>query len=289
MKQSLKTIAVVGAGVIGTGVTQVLARAGYEVLLLDVSDEVLQRAHQEVAEGLRLSRLFGGEYISRKDAVTLPLEQISLHTDYEALGDADFVIENVTEDPQLKEQVFARLDSVCPARTVLATNTSCIPVASLAAVTGRPEQVLGIHFMNPVSMTRGVEMIRTDQTSDETLRTAGDLLLSLEKDWTVVNDSPGFVINRVLMLVVNEASALVQEGVATAEEVDRIFKTCLGHPMGPLETADMIGLDTVVRSLEVLHQRLDQDRFLPNPNLVDKVAQGHLGRKTGQGFFRIKP
>lgn len=285
----LKTIGVVGAGVIGVGVTQVLARAGYQVLLLDVSDEALQQAHQKVAEGLRLSRLFGGEYISRKDAVTLPLAQISLYTDYEALEAADFVIENVTEDPQLKEQVFVQLDSVCPERTVLATNTSCIPVASLAAVTSRPEQVLGIHFMNPVSMTRGVEMIRTDQTSDETLRTAGDLLLSLEKDWTVVNDSPGFVINRVLMLVVNEASALVQEGVATAEEVDRIFKTCLGHPMGPLETADMIGLDTVVRSLEVLHQRLDQDRFLPNPNLVDKVAQGHLGRKTGQGFFRIKP
>ena len=285
----LKTIGVVGAGVIGVGVTQVLARAGYQVLLLDVSDEALQQAHQKVAEGLRLSRLFGGEYISRKDAVTLPLAQISLYTDYEALEAADFVIENVTEDPQLKEQVFVQLDSVCPERTVLATNTSCVPVASLAAVTSRPEQVLGIHFMNPVSMTRGVEMIRTDQTSDETLRTAGDLLLSLEKDWTVVNDSPGFVINRVLMLVVNEASALVQEGVATAEEVDKIFKTCLGHPMGPLETADMIGLDTVVRSLEVLHQRLDQDRFLPNPNLVDKVAQGHLGRKTGQGFFRIKP
>jgi len=284
----LTTIGVVGAGVIGSGVTQVLARAGYSVLLVDVSEEILQEARQEVAEGLRLSRLFGGEYISRKDAVTMPLRRISLHTGYDALTEADFVIENVPEDPKLKEQVFADLDRVCPDRTILATNTSCVPVASLAAGTGRPDRVLGIHFMNPVPMTRGVELIRTRHTSDETLRTASDLLLSLEKEWTVVNDSPGFVINRVLMLVVNEASALVQEGVASPEEVDKIFKTCLGHPMGPLETADMIGLDTVVRSLEVLHKRLGRDRYRPSSLLQEKVADGHLGRKSGQGFFRTK-
>ena len=284
----LETIGVVGAGVIGAGVAQVLARADEDVRLVDVSEEVLQRAHQEIAEGLRLSRLFGGDYISRKDAVTLPLDRISLHTDCGALYEADFVIENVVEDSQLKEQVFAELDRVCPARTVLATNTSCVPVASLAAVTRRPDRVLGIHFMNPVPMTRGVELIRTDQTSDTSLRAAGDLLLSLEKEWTLVNDSPGFVINRVLMLVINEAAALVQEGVATAEEVDKIFKTCLGHPMGPMETADMIGLDTVVRSLEVLHDRLGHQRFQPSALLQDKVAAGDLGRKSGQGFFRNK-
>ena len=284
----LETIGVVGAGVIGTGVTQVLASAGYSVRLVDISDEALQRAQQDVAEGLRLGRLFGGDYISRKDAVTLPLERISLHTDHGALKDADFVIENVVEDPQIKEQVFALLDSVCPEHAVLATNTSCVPVTSLAAKTARPDRVLGIHFMNPVPMTRGVELIRTEQTSDESLRAAGDLLLSLDKEWTVVNDSPGFVINRVLMLVVNEAAALVHEGVCPAEEVDKIFKTCLGHPMGPLETADMIGLDTVVRSLEVLHRHLGQDRFLPAPLLKDKVARGELGRKSGQGFFRTK-
>ena len=285
----LKTIGVVGAGVIGAGVTQVLARAGYEVRLVDVSDEILQQAKQQVAESLRLGRLFTGDMVSRKEAVTRPLERIHLHTDAAALADADFVIENVTEDADLKEQIFARLDSVCPHDAVLATNTSCVPVATLAAVTGRPDRVLGIHFMNPVPMTRGVELIRTDQTSDEALRMAGDLLLSLEKEWTLVNDSPGFVINRVLMLVVNEAAALVQEGVASAEEVDKIFKTCLGHPMGPLETADMIGLDTIMRSLEVLHQQLGQERFSPARLLRDKVAAGELGRKSGQGFFRTKP
>lgn len=284
----LETIGVVGAGVIGTGVTQVLASAGYTVRLVDVSDEALQRAQQDVAEGLRLGRLFDGDYIIRKDAVTLPLEHITLHLDLAALADADFVVENVVEDPQIKEQVFAELDGVCPDHAVLATNTSCVPVASLAAKTGRPDRVLGIHFMNPVPMTQGVELIRTEQTSDVSLRAAGDLLLSLKKEWTVVNDSPGFVINRVLMLVVNEAASLVHEGVATAEEVDKIFKTCLGHPMGPLETADMIGLDTVARSLQVLHQHLGQDRFKPGPLLQDKVARGELGRKSGQGFFRTK-
>ncbi len=285
----LRTIGVLGAGVIGAGVTHVLARAGYEVRLVDVSDEILEAAKQQVAESLRLGRLFTKDYVSRKEAVSQPLERIHLHTDAAALADADFVIENVTEDIDLKLQLFARLDSVCPDHAVLATNTSCVPVARLAAATGRPDRVLGIHFMNPVPMTRGVELIRTDQTSDETLRLAGDLLLSLKKDWTLVNDAPGFVINRVLMLVVNEAAALVQEGVATAEEVDKIFKTCLGHPMGPLETADMIGLDTVVRSLEVLHRELGQERFSPAPLLRDKVAAGALGRKSGQGFFRTKP
>ena len=285
---NVQTVGVVGAGVMGRGVAQVLARTGYLVRLVDLSPEVLEQAHQQVAESLRLQRLFDGEYVSRAEAVSEPLQRITLHVGCEALEQADFVIENVPEDPALKRQLFAELDRVCPAHAVLASNTSCVPVSTLAAATVRPDRVVGIHFMSPVPMTGGVELTRTAQTSDDTLRTAGDLLTSLDKQWTLVNDSPGFVSNRVLMLMINEASHLVAEGVASVEDVDRIFKTCMGHPMGPLETADLIGLDTIVASLEVLQQELGRQRFEPGELLRQKVDAGQLGRKSGQGFYRTR-
>ncbi|MFI9160823.1 3-hydroxyacyl-CoA dehydrogenase family protein [Kitasatospora aureofaciens] len=279
----IHTVGVVGAGVMGTGLAQALAQTGHRVLLVDRTKEILAAAERTIAQGLRFGRVLGAKG-PKEDRRTV-LGRIGLTTDYEGFDQADFVIENITEDWGLKKGVYERLDAVCPERTVFAANTSVIPITRIGAATSRPDRVLGMHFMNPVPLKPTVEMIRGHHTSAATVDTARTLLSQLGKEGILVEDSPGFVTNRVLMLTVNEAVYLVHEGVAGAEEVDRIFRTCFGHTMGPLETADLIGLDTILQSVEGLYTAFSDSKYRPCPLLVRMVDAGLLGRKSGQGFY----
>lgn len=275
------TIGVVGAGVMGAGVAQALAEAGHTVVLVDVSDAALEHCREEVRKGVAMAKLLRrGDTPPDADAV---LARIDATTDYGDLAHVGFVIENTTESVELKEEVYARLDGVCPPATVFAANTSAIPIARLAAATHRGDRVLGMHFMNPVPLKPTVEVIRGEHTSDDTIAVALELLASMGKDGIVVRDSPGFVSNRVLMLTVNEAVGVLEDGVASAKDIDHIFTTCFGHKMGPLETADLIGLDTILNTLVVLQDAYG-DKYRPAPMLEKLVADGHLGRKTGQGL-----
>ncbi|MDQ3957815.1 MAG: 3-hydroxyacyl-CoA dehydrogenase NAD-binding domain-containing protein [Actinomycetota bacterium] len=277
-----RVIGVVGAGVMGTGVAQSLAEAGHRVVLVDVSEEALGRVEPELRKGLSMSALLGKKEGRRP--VDEVLAAIETTTDYERLGRVDFVIENTTESVDVKSEIYPRLDALCPPHAVFAVNTSAIPIGRLAALTERPEKVIGMHLMNPVPLKPTVEVIRGARTSDETVRIALDLLGTMGKEGIVVNDSPGFVSNRVLMLTVNEAIAVLDDGVASAVDIDRIFKTCFGHKMGPLETADLIGLDTILNSLVVLRDSFGDAKFEPHPLLSKKVDSGELGRKSGRGF-----
>jgi 3-hydroxybutyryl-CoA dehydrogenase len=213
------------------------------------------------------------------------LSRIELTTDYQALEGAEFVIENVTEKWEIKRDVYPELDRICPERCIFSANTSAISITKLASLTQRAPQVLGMHFMNPVPMKNMVEVIRGYHTSGHTIEMAQALLAQMGKEGIVVNDSPGFVSNRVLMLTINEAIFVVQDQVAPAVDVDRIFKTCFEHKMGPLETADLIGLDTILLSLEVLYESFNDSKYRPCPLLKKLVDAGLLGRKSGQGFY----
>ena len=276
--------AVIGAGVMGIGVAQSLAQAGYAVVLVDVAEAALVKAKSEIHRGARFHHLLRpGSPPHDPDEV---LRRITFTSECAALANVDFVIENVTEDWAVKQPVYAALDGVCPAHCIYAANTSAIPITQIGGATHRPAQVLGLHFMNPVPLKDTVEVIRGHHTSAATLQTALELLRALGKAGIVVNDSPGFVSNRVMMLMVNEAICLVHEGVAEAEAVDKIFKECFGHKMGPLETGDLIGLDTILLSLEVLVDQFGDPKFRPCPLLRKMVHAGLLGRKSGQGFYR---
>jgi 3-hydroxybutyryl-CoA dehydrogenase len=201
------------------------------------------------------------------------------------LDSADFVVENVTEKWDIKKEVYAQLDAICPERTVFAANTSAIPITRIASATKRAKNVIGMHFMNPVPMKSMVEVIRGYHTSDATIEIAKSFLAQMGKECIIVNDSPGFVSNRVLMLTINEAIFLLQERVASASDVDKIFKTCFGHKMGPLETADLIGLDTILLSIEVLYESFQDSKYRPCPLLKQMVEAGLYGQKSKQGFY----
>ena len=276
-------IGVVGAGVMGIGVGQSLAQAGHHVLLLDISDDILKHARDEIINNLRLQRML--RKAQGQESIESVMERITFTTDYAPFADADFVIENVTENWPIKKEVHAKLDAICPAHCVFAANTSAISITRIASATARPDRVLGMHFMNPVPMKPMVEVIRGYHTTEATLETARALLASMGKECVVVNDMPGFVSNRVLMLTVNEAVYLVQDQVATAEEIDKIFKSCFGHKMGPLETADLIGLDTILYSIEVLYESFNDSKYRPCPLLKKMVDAGLYGRKNGRGFY----
>lgn len=281
------TVGVVGAGVMGTGVAQSLAQTGHRVVLLDLTDERLAEARGEIRGSLRMRGFFGGEKPAETpDAV---LERIVTGRDYGLLAEADFVIENVVEKWAVKEEVYRRLDAVCSEACVFGANTSAISITRIGAATGRPDRVVGMHFMNPVPLKDMVEVIRGHHTSEATLDAARELLAEMGKECIVVQDQPGFVSNRVLMLTINEAVFLVHEGVAPAEDVDRLFRTCFGHKMGPLETGDLIGLDTILLSLEVLWESYNDSKFRPCPLLRRMVDAGLHGRKTGRGFYDYRP
>jgi len=277
------TVGVVGAGVMGVGVAQNLAQTGHRVLLLDLSDEVLGHARAEIEKGLRFHAMFSKQKGGPPPAEVM--ERITFTTTYDGFAQADFVVENVTEKWEAKSPVYPVLDAVCPPRACFAANTSAYSITRIGALTQRADRVLGIHFMNPVPLKPTVEVIRAFHTSQATVDTALALLQAMGKEGIVVNDMPGFVSNRVLMLTINEAVWLVQDQVATPADVDRIFVTCFGHRMGPLATADLIGLDTILYSVEVLYESYADSKYRPCPLLKKMVDAGLHGRKSGRGFF----
>ena len=280
-------IGVVGAGVIGIGVIQDLAQTGHDVVVIDLDNRILESAVQTLRRNVRLHHLVAGT--GQPLNVTEVLARIRFGTDLALLQDRQIVVENVTEDWDVKQPLYEKLDTLCDPAAVFAANTSIIPISKIASATSRPPKVVGMHFMNPVPLKPVVEVIRGRQTSDGTIETANQFLNQLGKTAIVVNDSPGFVSNRVLMLTINEAALVVEEGVAPAEDVDAIFRDCFGHSMGPLATADLIGLDTILRSIEGLQHEFQDEKYKPSPLLQKMVAAGKLGRKSGEGFFSYGP
>jgi 3-hydroxybutyryl-CoA dehydrogenase len=279
-----RLIGVVGAGVMGRGVTQNLVQTGHRVVLLDLSPQILEEALTEISENIRLQRLFSPDQTETDEVACIG--RITPSTSYDALAETVFVIENATEQWEVKREIFAVLDRICSDDCPLAANTSAIPITLLASVVHDKSRVLGLHFMNPVPMIPTVEVVRTEYTSSATLDRASQLLLAMNKKAIVVNDSPGFIINRLLMLTINEAIHAIQEQVAPAADVDDLFKQCCGHTMGPLETADLIGLDTILYTLEILDKHLPGGKYHPCPLLRKMVEEGRLGRKSGSGFYK---
>ncbi|MBW4611877.1 MAG: 3-hydroxybutyryl-CoA dehydrogenase [Desmonostoc vinosum HA7617-LM4] len=280
---NIQVVGVVGAGVMGIGVSQNLAQTGYQVILVDISEAILERAQQEIRKNIRFQGFFKkGENTKSPDDI---LKNIQFSTDYRFLENAEFVIENATEKWDIKKEIYSKIDHICPKKAIFAANTSAISITRLASVTQRADQVIGTHFMNPVPIKPMVEVIRGYHTSQETITTTQNVLAQMGKECVIVNDSPGFVSNRVLMLTINEAIFLLHEQVATVEEVDKIFKSCFGHKMGPLETADLIGLDTILYSIEVLYESFNDSKYRPCAMLKKMVDAGLHGRKSGQGFY----
>lgn len=279
---TIATVGLVGAGVMGRGLAETFACHGFDVILIDITEENLKNAVNHIGYSLKSDAIFKPELRSKLNEI---LARIKFSTDYRVLYKADIVIESATESYSQKIGIYKNLSEVCQPRCILAANTSVICIAKLAEQTANPELVLGMHFMNPVPRKSAVEVIRSEQTSNETIEKACDLLRQIGKRAIIVNDSPGFVTNRILMLAINEAILVVEEGVSCARDVDDIFVSCLSHAMGPLATADLIGLDTILYSLDELYNQFQDKKFIACALLRDMVAEGRLGRKTGQGFF----
>ncbi|MET8853688.1 3-hydroxyacyl-CoA dehydrogenase NAD-binding domain-containing protein [Amycolatopsis sp. NPDC004625] len=272
---------VVGAGVMGIGVAQDFAAAGHDVVLVDKDERILEQARAEITRNCRLSRLMGGPALDADEI----LARITTAVGLAALDKTEILVENVTEDWDIKAAVHAELDEVCGPDTVIIANTSAVPITRIASVGKNPGRVIGVHFMNPVPQKPVVELIPGFHTTPETILRTRELLTSIGKRWVDVKDASGFVSNRVLMLTVNEAAYLVHEGVATAESVDEVFRGCFGHPMGPLQTADLIGVDTILYSVEVLYEHYADSKYRPCPLLKQMTDAGLHGRKTGRGFY----
>ncbi|HET7078913.1 MAG TPA: 3-hydroxybutyryl-CoA dehydrogenase [Chloroflexia bacterium] len=279
----IKTIGVVGAGTMGNGIAQVCAQAGYHVIMNDREDAFVQRGLSSISKSLGKLAEKGKFSAEERDAI---YGRITPSTALEDLSRADLVIEAVFEKLEVKRDVLARLDAICRPETILASNTSSISITKLAAATKRPEKVIGMHFFNPVPIMQLIEIIRALQTSQETFDTIRELSVKLGKTPVAVQDSPGFVTNRVLMPLLNEAMFTLMEGVASAEDIDTAVKLGLNHPMGPLTLADYVGLDVCLDVMEVLHRELGDPKFRPCPLLRKMVDAGYLGRKSGQGFYK---
>jgi len=280
---AIQRVGVIGAGTMGNGIAHVLARGGYDVALCDVEQRFLERGLATI--GKNLEREVGKGKITADDK-TAALGRIHPVTDRGKLADCDFVIEAATEKFEIKAEIFRDLDRVTRPEIILASNTSSISITKLAAVTKRPDKIIGMHFFNPVPVMKLVEVIRGLATSQETFSETRDLAMKLEKTPVEVNDAPGFVSNRVLMPLLNEAMYAVMEGVATAEAVDEVFKLGMAHPMGPLTLADFIGLDVCLDIMRVLQEGLGDPKYRPCPVLIKVVDAGWLGKKSGRGFYR---
>ncbi|MES0836746.1 3-hydroxyacyl-CoA dehydrogenase family protein [Nocardiopsis tropica] len=279
---SVRTVGVIGAGTIGRGVAQAFAKASFDVVLVDVSQAQIDSAISQIGRDLLVNGMLSGRAPSEPPEDVLA--RIRTGTGLAPMAEADFVVENVTEDWDVKREVYEEIDSLCRPGVVFGVNTSAVPITRVGSVTGRAPQILGLHFMNPVPLMDTVEVVQGHFTSEQTLDTALGLLKDLGKEGIVVQDAPGFITNRVLMLTINEAIFCVQEGIASAEDVDKMFRGCFGHKMGPLETGDLIGLDTILNSITVLHDSFRDSKYRPAPLLQKMVDAGLLGRKSGQGF-----
>jgi len=278
----MKKIGVIGAGTMGTGIAHVSALSGFDVTLVDIEQNLLEHSLTSIKKGLKRQVDKGKIYQEEMNAA---LVRIQTRTEMKSLSSEDIVIEAATENKEVKISIFSELDTFCPEKTILASNTSSISISLIASATNRPEKVIGMHFMNPVSIMKLVEIIRGKLTSDETTEKVKNLVEVLNKIPVECNDSSGFVSNRILMPMINEAVFCLADGVATAEAIDKIMTVGMAHPMGPLTLADLIGLDICLAIMEVLHRDMGDNKYRPCPLLEEMVSAGNLGRKTGQGFY----
>lgn len=279
---SIQNVMVIGAGQMGSGIAQVCAQAGFNVKLNDMKQEACERGIANIAKNLSRDVEKGRMAEDEKSQV---LGRIQTSLDLKDAHDVDIVIEAAVENMEIKSTIFKTLDEVAPKHAILASNTSSLPITEIAAATKRPEQVIGMHFMNPVPVMKLVEIIRGLATTDEVYQAVEDMTVKLSKTPVEVNDFPGFVSNRILMPMINEAIFTLQEGVATKEAIDEVMKLGMNHPMGPLQLADFIGLDTCLYIMEVLHEGFGDSKYRPSPLLRQYVKAGWLGKKTGRGFY----
>ena len=280
---AIQKVGVIGAGTMGNGIAHVFARTGCDVVLCDIEQKFLDRALATI--GKNLDRDLAKNRISEEQK-SETLKRITTTAERQALAGCDFIVEAASEKFEIKSDLFRELDRICRPEVILASNTSSISITKLAAQTKRPEKVIGMHFFNPVPVMKLVEIVRGLATSDESFQAVRELALQLEKTPVEVNDAPGFVSNRVLMPLLNEAMYAVMEGVATPEAVDEVFKLGMAHPMGPLTLADFIGLDVCLDIMRVLHSGLGDPKYRPCPLLIKMVDAGRLGKKSGQGFYK---
>ena len=278
----MNKISVIGAGTMGNGIAHVSALSGFETILMDIKDEFAYSGLNSIRKNLK--RQVKKEKLSQID-MDASLERITITTDYEKVSACDLVVEAVTENEKIKLDIFKELDYICQQNTILASNTSSISITKIASATHRPEQVIGMHFMNPVPIMKLVEIVRGKETNDSTIDSVIDISKKMGKISVECNDSPGFISNRILMPMINEAIYCLHEGVGTPEAIDSIMKLGMAHPMGPLTLADLIGLDVCLNIINVLYSDFGDKKYHPCPLLIKMVENGHLGRKTGKGFY----